>query len=317
MPRLILILLLLLARTASADRVVLADADQELLHAIEASLAPWRLTIIVDARPVGEKTAAERADAAGARFLVWRDGTELVVYDRTTNTAERRPARTGAFDNVSAAAAALTVKTMMRLPPPEESPPPPPPGGGPVVGVPPAREAGIAVRIEAGGAGRISPGSDEGFSARLVLGAMIQPSTAHAWRVGLRGDLGTSTSIDRGATTGTWSDWSVLAVGSWAHAHRSWELEPWVGLGATRTTFDVVDATTPRLAKDTLFSARVGAIGRRRFGSLTTGLDLALSFTPAAPVYTRMTMGMGTPTVFEAPRFSIVFGIVVALDLGG
>lgn len=111
MPKLIvlvLVLVLALEGRSNADVVVLADSDPELLHAVESSLAPWKLTIVVDARPIDEATATRRADEAGARFVVWREGDQLVVYDRTTSAAERRPARTGAFDNVSAAAAALT-----------------------------------------------------------------------------------------------------------------------------------------------------------------------------------------------------------------
>jgi hypothetical protein len=208
---------------------------------------------------------------------------------------------------------------MMRLPPPDEGPPPPPPGGGAIVAPPPAPDPGIAFRVEAGAAGRVGPGSDAGFGGRLLLGAMIQPSTAHAWRFGLRGDLGTSSSIDRGGTTGTWSDWNVLAVASWTYGRAPWEIEPWVGAGVTRSVLDVSDSTTSTSRHDaqTLFSARVGTMLRRRFGSLTAGLDLELSLVPGAPVYTKSTMGMGAPTVFEAPRFSIVFGIVVAVDLGG
>ena len=87
MPRLILILLLV-GRAAWADRVLLVDSDPELLRALEVSLAPWQLTIIVDARPLTEATAAERAGGAGARFLVWRDGADLVVYDQTTRTTD-------------------------------------------------------------------------------------------------------------------------------------------------------------------------------------------------------------------------------------
>ncbi|MBL9015610.1 MAG: hypothetical protein JNL83_15615 [Myxococcales bacterium] len=316
MPRLILILLLV-GRAAWADRVLLVDSDPELLRALEVSLAPWQLTIIVDARPLTEATAAERAGGAGARFLVWRDGADLVVYDQTTRTTERRPARAGAFDNVSAAAAALTVKTLMRLPPPPDGPPPPPPGGGDLVAPAPARDRGLAVRVEAGGAGRVSFGTDGAFGGRLVFGAMLQPSAAYGWRAGVRADLGTATSIDRGNTTGTWSDWSVLVAGSYTLSRGAWELEPWVGLGVTRGALDVSDTTTSRQEGATLFAARAGVIGRRRFGSLTIGLDLELAITPGAPVYTRETMGVGSPALFEVPNLALVFGIVVAADLGG
>ena len=318
MPRLIVLVLvfvLVLERRADAERVVLADADLELLHALESSLAPWQMTIIVDARPVTEATAAKRADDAGARFLVWRERSELVVYDRTTNAAERRPARTGAFDNVSAAAAALTVKTLMRLPPPEIGPPPPPPGGGDVV-APPPPAPGLAVRLEVGAGGRVGFASDVGFGGRLVLGAMIQPGVLPAWRFGLRADLGPATSIERSGVRGTWFEWGVVAAASYALATGAWELEPWVGMGLSRGVLDVSEMTTSREERATLFEVRGGVIARRRFGSLTAGTLLALSFLPGAPTYTRETMGSGTPTLFEASKFSLVFGIVLAADLG-
>src|SRR5262249_7795558 len=113
------------AHAGSATRVVLADPDPELRRAVETSLKPWRIEDAVEAQPPPDESAAnDRANESSARFVVWRDGSALVVFDHDSGSAERRTASSGAFDPVGAAAAALTVKTMMRLPPPPEEPAP-------------------------------------------------------------------------------------------------------------------------------------------------------------------------------------------------
>ncbi|HEX7840230.1 MAG TPA: hypothetical protein VF469_22285, partial [Kofleriaceae bacterium] len=87
-------------------RVVLADPDPELRHAMEQALAPWRLDVVIEGPPPTDDGAArERADADTARFVVWRDGGELVVYDRELGSLERRASRAGVLDPPTAAAA--------------------------------------------------------------------------------------------------------------------------------------------------------------------------------------------------------------------
>lgn len=101
-------------------RVLLADTDPELQRAVRAALAPWRLEVVIETeqRPTDATHAQAIGDAQTARFVVWREGTDLVVFDRERGEAEHRGAPSGALDPASAAAAALTVKTLMRLPPP-------------------------------------------------------------------------------------------------------------------------------------------------------------------------------------------------------
>ncbi len=297
-----------------ADRVLLADPDPELIHAVESSLSPWHLSIVVDAKVPSDATAAQqRAVITGARFVVWRAGDQLVVFDRDRGTSERRPARAGSFDPVSAAAAALTVKTMMRLPPPEDATPivitPPV--------VPPLTESRrIEVRLEAGLAARLATGSDVGVGGRAVFAAMVRPSPAHGWRFGIRGDLGTQTSINRSGFKGSWSDWAILVAASWTVPRGAWELEPWIGGGVVRGTLDGTEGTTTRLERSLDATVHGGFLVRRRLGTFTAGLGLEVDATPGAPAYTRKSMGIGSRELFRASSFSVVLGLVLAADLG-
>lgn len=308
-----------LAVAAPPDRVLLADPDPELLHAVQSSLAPWKLAIVVEADvPADDRSASARAAAEDARFVVWREGDQLVVFDRARGASERRPARAGRFDAIDAASAALTVKTMMRLPPPppEDAPeivttprPAPPP---------PAEAAHAEIRIEVGAAARISPTGGESTGARVPLAVMVRPRSTWGWRVGVRGDLGTSTAIDSAGFSGTWAHWALLAATSWTFERGPWELEPWVGAGVARAELEGTQMAAARSEAATLFTVRGGAYLRRRFSAVSAGIALELVSTPTAPTYTRPNpgMGMGTPTVFEASKFSLVAGFAIAVDLG-
>ncbi len=323
MSRVIAVLLVLAGTAAAApgDRVLLADPDPELLHAVEVALAPWKLTVVVDqAPPKDDRSAQERADVTQSRFVVWRAGNELVVFDRERDTSERRPAGRGKFDAVTAAAAAASVKTMMRLPPPPPEgngtigivtpPPPPPPVTAP-------REGGIEVRVEAGIGARIASGDEDGLGGRAVFAAMVRPVAAIDLRFGLRADLGaTDTTIKKGGFDGSWSDWSVLAAASYTLAWGPWELEPWLAGGVTRGSLDGVEMSVPRAETATMFSMRGGTYFRRRYGLWTAGVGVELSGTPAAPNYQRTGGGMGSPDVYQASKFSVVIGGVIAADLG-
>ncbi len=304
----------------AADRVLLADPDPELLHAVESSLSPWRLSIVVDASAPSDATAAQqRARITGARFVVWRAGDQLVVFDRDRGTSDRRPVRAGRFDPVTAAAAALTVKTMMRLPPPDDgvvdAPPAVPPPSEPGGAASPVGPAGIEVRLEAGLAARVATGG-VGTGARAVFATMLRPSAAYGWRVGVRGDLGPASSVDRGAFKGTWRDWAILVAASFTLPRGYWELEPWLAGGITRGTLDGIEASVARVERSTDVTVHAGFLVRRRFGTFTAGLGLELDATPGAPTYTRMSMGMGAPELFQASSFSLVLGILLAADLG-
>lgn len=324
MPRVALLAIVavfvaLAARAAAAppERVLLADPDPELRHAVESTLAPWQLQVVVE--PVGPRddgAARARAESSGARFVVWRERDQLVVFDRDRAVSERRPARAGAFDPVTAAGAALSVKTMMRLPPLEGGSATVIEAQAPVVPSPREPAGHVELRLAVGAGARVASGTDSGPGGRALLAVMLRPSSARGWRLGLRADLGTATEISRAGFKGTWSDAGVLAAASWTHARGAWELEPWLAGGITRGTLDGTDASTPRTEVATTARFAGGAQGWRRLGLLAVGLGVELALTPGAASYTRTTMGMGAPNVFEAPSFSVVVGLVVAADLG-
>lgn len=323
MSRVIALLLIVLAGTASAapgERVLLADPDPELLHAVEVALAPWKLTVVVDQTPPkDDRNAQERADVTQSRFVVWRAGNELVVFDRERDASERRPAGRGKFDAVTAAAAAASVKTMMRLPPPPPedngsigivTPPPPPP-------LTPNSEGGVEVRVEAGIAARIATGDEDDLGGRAVFAAMLRPAPAIDLRFGLRADLGaTDATVKKSGFEGSWSDWSVLAAASYTLAWGPWELEPWLAGGITRGSLEGIEMSVSRSESATMFSMRGGTYFRRRYGLLTSGVGVELSGTPTAPNYLRSGGGMGSSDVYQASKFSVVIGGVIAADLG-
>ncbi len=98
-------------------RLVLATDDVELRRALETELEPWHVTIVMAKAPSDAADAEAIAFLANnARYIVWRERDDLLVYDRELRLAARRKASVGAFDATSAASAAASVKTLLRLP---------------------------------------------------------------------------------------------------------------------------------------------------------------------------------------------------------
>jgi len=296
------------ASPVASQRVVLADADPELHHAVEQVLAPWHLDVVIEGPPPTDTAMAElRADADTARFVVWRDGEQLVVYDRELGFTERRDSRSGVLDAPTAAAAALTIKTMMRLPPPPPEVPAPatlPPGE-------PEPEGSIEVRLEAGVATRVASG-DASTSARLAGAALLRPWSLWGWRIGVAADTGTSTSVDRASFKGTWREWALLGVLSWSYERAGWEIEPHVGAGVRRSTLDGTEMSSPRTESDTLAMVRGGVAIRRRVSRWTLGalFDFDQSF--GTPTYSK---DVGAAPIFQVPGSAVQAGLAVAVDL--
>jgi hypothetical protein len=295
-----------LAAPAARARVVLADADPELRHAMEQALAPWHLEIVIDGAAPGDAEAAQqRADADTARFVVWREAEQLVVFDRELGTLERRDSRAGALDPVAAAAAALTIKTSMRLPPP--------PDAAPTPGPPEAVTApGLAVRIEAGLATRLARSDVTEVSVRVEGGVAIRPWAARGWGFGLAAEAGTATSVSRASFKGTWQDWAVLGLVSWRYPRAGWEIEPQVGLGVRLSTLDGREANAARTETDSLLTARGGLDVRWRTGRWAVGAHAAIDASFSTPTYHRA----DTPAeVFQVPALAVALGARLAIEL--
>lgn len=286
-------------------RVVLADPDPELRRAMELALAPYRLEVVIEsAAPPDASLAEERAVADTARFVVWRDGGELVVYDREAGTTERRASQAGVLDPPTAAAAALTIKTMMRLPPP---PPPDEVAAAPAVG------PGIELRVQAGIASRIPRGSaDATTTARFGGAVAIRPWPGAGLRIGVAADGGSAMDVDRAAFKGTWSDWAALGFVSWTVVRGMIEIEPLVGFGVRRSTLDGEQMKEPRSETAALATARGGVAARLRYTRLTVGATLAIDAVFGTPTYTKVEQ---PAEVFQVPGGAVELGGVIAIDL--
>jgi len=316
----LLCLLALWAATANAAppaRVLVADPDPELARALEKSLAPWRLVVITEPAVPDEAHAHARADAIDAQFIVWREGAELVVYDREHGTSERRATRADAFDPVSAAAAALTVKTMLRLPPLEGAPDGPGPVGGGITTVaPPVDAGGPELRLQVGAGARVAHGSQTDLGGRAMLAVLVRPSPARGWRLGVAADLGTASDVSKSGFKGTWVDRAILGLVSWSWTHGRIELAPAIGAGVSRSHLDGEIGSIARAESATLAVLRAGLTVRWLVGRWSLGASLELDAVLGTPTYTK-DPGMGMPaTVFEVPGSAGLVGLFVAADLG-
>jgi hypothetical protein len=238
--------------------------------------------------------------------VVWRDGDQLVVYDREFESTERRASQAGVLDPPTAAAAALTIKTMMRLPPP------PPPTDEPPR--PPAAAAsGIEIRLQAQIASRIARGAETLTSTRFGGALAIRPWPGAGWRFGIAADTGSAIGVPPKASfKGTWSEWAALGVVSWTYAGGVWELEPHVGFGVRHSTLDGTEMNTPRTETATLATARAGACARLRLARFTVGATVTADKVFGTFTYTKTT---GAAPIFQVPDFGLELGGVIAVDL--
>jgi hypothetical protein len=299
-----------LARAAPPTlRVVLADADPELRRAVAASLRPWHIEVMVEAAtPSDLTTARERADESTARFVVWRDGDQLVVYDNGNGEAERRPTRVGAFDPIDAAAAALTVKTMMRLP----APPAEPPAAvvAPVVVVP-VEPRGLEVRVEGGAGSLYEHGLDSNVALRFVVAGELRP-WHDGWRFGVIGDFGASATVDQAGFKGTWSNVAGLALASWSLQRELWEIGPWLAVGLEHSSLAGTEAQVARSESATLLALRGGIAVHYPLGMLTVGGIAGVETLASTRTYTKLNSQAQT---FEIPPFGLMAALVVGIDL--
>lgn len=302
------------AKAAPPARVLVAVPDPELVRAIETSLAPWKIVVIAERAAADEAQAHARADAVDAQFIVWRERDQLVVFDRERGTSERRSAGTGAFDPVSAAAAALSIKTMLRLPPLPRTPGDEPPVGVVTVAPPPTR--GPELRVQVGVGARVARGSQTDLGGRALLAVLLRPTSTLGLRLGLAGDLNTSSTVSRSGFKGTWSDWAVLVTGTWSLSAGRFEVGPAVGVGVSRSHLEGESSMVRRSESATLPVLRGGLSVRWPVGIWSLGASLDADLVLGTPTYTKDS-GMGSATtLFEVPGFSAVVGVFAAADLG-
>jgi hypothetical protein len=282
---------------ASGDpnrRIVLADPDPELLRAVSTTLAPYELEIVVDDTTPATTTEADaRAEHHRARFVVWRRGGDLVVFDRRRGAAEHREGPTGELDPPSASAAALTVKTLMRLSRDGE-----------------VTAGGLELRLQTQLLARLAA---DDLGGRLAGAVLIRPTGS--WRIGLAGDLGTGTTVQASGFKGTWTDWSLLAIASWPQPlGEAIELEPHVAAGFARSALSGIENMVVREERELLATLRVGGSLRRRFGVWTVGPVVELTALLGTPSYPKR---QGTGDLFAVPGFGFSIGGLAAIDFGG
>jgi hypothetical protein len=283
---------------AAQYTLVLAIDDVELRRALAAELEPWHVTIVTDHAPVDAMDADAIAIARGARFIVWRERDELVVYDRASRLTARRKARAGAFDEAAAASAAASVKTILRLPPFAPAPSPAP------------TNTDVGVRVDLGAAARSAGGSTE---ARFGARAAVRIWNTWGWWFGIAGELGTSTEVQNASFKGSWSDWSVLATAAYSFQLTPvWALEPGVAIGVTRSALAGTEQMATRDEDATLLALQASLIVRARLGRWSIGGGISGGFLADAPSYT---MSQGAALIYQVPTYELSAGIVIGTEI--
>ena len=310
---------------ASAETLVMVSPPPELDAAVRASLAPWRVKIIVVDLASG--TPAELALATSAGFVVWRDDSELVLWDAGAGVGERRDIPTD-LDDANAAALALSIKTWMHLGAPptdstgdppddhvDEPPPPPPPGGGggdvhDVVPIAPApRLPPPLFRVEAatGARGNIT---DEGRAAVRASVGVVARTGPLDLAVGL--ELGPSIRTSDAIASGDLSTFQLTAHARWGvPVTRSLTVAPGAGFVLVRSSFSGVDdmartfeatATVPALDA-------AGLIEWRRSRLVISG-EIGATYVLVSQELQDRNMRLITPAHIE-PRGLVRVGIVL------
>lgn len=305
MRALVLVILACAIANAEPRRVLVVDDDVELLHAIETSVAPWKL--VVTSTPATTAFSDVVATRTDVQFIVWREGAELVVFDRERGVTERRPAHEGPMDPVAAASAALTVKTMMRLPDPEPSTAPPPP---PIAETRDAIDPDALVPAESGERVRVHAGigADTSSALRAALGLMWRP--ALRLRVGLVAEFATA-GIDESGYTGTARDYAGLAVASWDVPLGPFSVEPYLGAGAMRNVVSADHNGMPMDIEDSavLPIVHAGVAGWWYVNDWGLGVTAGMQFTLGTHTYTK---DPGNMVVFEVPPITAGIALVGA-----
>ncbi|MDB4954938.1 MAG: hypothetical protein JWO36_2507 [Myxococcales bacterium] len=303
MVRLFVVLAIVLGSTVanSSPRVVVADHDPQLRRAVEETLRPWHIDVVIDdAAPAGVDEARLRADDEQAQFVVWREADQLLVYNRVDDHTESRTTPAGALDPLDAAAAALTIKTAMRLSPLVVEVRTPPPE------IPVAVEPGSAVRLELG------IGADQRMGARYGGSVSVRPWRERKLLVGATADLRNATSLQTGDFRGSFDRDSLLVLASWSVTSGVIEVAPYVAAGITRATLDGNELTIQRHAIHELATVRGGGTIHFKLDRWIIGAEIGVE----ALFGNRAYAAAGTmATLYTIPAAALVLGVGVGVDL--
>ncbi len=264
---------------AARRRVVLVNADPQLLRAVVVTLTAWDLDVVSHAAtspgatlPDAERRAVDLSRELSADVLAWisvgKDEAVLWIFDTDTKQigsrvlSDRPP-----FDEASAAAVALSLKTLLRssivAPEPERF------GATPFV-----RSQPTWFRAEVTGGARLFPRDTaelrggfglsfwpRAFDELLGFGAVVS--------------VGPGASVDNASFSGRYSDIAISpSLRSTAHFGDRFVLEPALGASLHLTSIDgtaVAESLRVRANRADV-SVDLGLVFEVRFGVVAVGL---------------------------------------------
>ena len=302
------LLVLWSSAAAAGPRVVVADGDDELRAAVAESLRPWHIDVVNAATaPTDRDAAVAEAGAVDAGYVIWREGADLVVYDRDHDRLEHRPGRAGALDRIAATAIALSVKTILRLPPLEQHVP-----IVTSVAVPKSIDDPLELRFTASSGSRFEYGLDGNIALRFGAVIAVRPWHDRDWRFAVIGDVGAPAGVDQAGFHGEWWNWGALVGASWDHRIGDWELGPRLAVGIEHSSLNGTEMAMSRREESLLPALRGGLAVRRIFGSASVGAELSLETLLGRDTYTAPN---GMTQVFEIPPIGAVVSLVIGADI--
>jgi hypothetical protein len=256
-------------QAAAAPRLVLIDGTEApFLHeALKVSLQPWAFEVVDWPSEAGAGAAAidaaQIAQRANARYVVWFDGDrgELVVVDAALQHSERRPLAALPADEPEATAVALSVKTLLRLP-------------APTTGERGPRRWQWIPSIRLGP--RFGIDGDASVQVRAVVGLEVAPPPLHGLRLGIFGDVGSKTGVNRAGFKGDWSEWNAVASVSKALAMSKWVVVAQVAGGVSRAALSGEEMRVARQERNLTPAAMAALSGSRSLGAVSVGVAAAV-----------------------------------------
>ncbi len=270
---------------AARRRVVLVNADAQLLRAVVVTLTAWDIDVVSHQAtapgatlPDAQRRADELAHEVHADALAWisvgKDEAVLWIYDTDTKQigsrvlSDRPP-----FDDASAAAVALSLKTLLRssivAPEPERF------GATPFV-----RATPTWLRVEAVGGARLLPRDTS--ELRGGFGLSLWPRAFdELFGFGLALSVGPGARVDSLKFSGRYSDLALSpSIRSTAHFGEHVVLEPALGASLHLTSIDgtAVDESLPVRANRADVSLDSAVVLDVRFGVVSVGFRAGLGY---------------------------------------